>query len=131
MKAIAAYNRARIDLAPQEQLLVMLLEKAIEKEQVAREAIESGDRLRRNGALHHARAVFIELLSALDHTEAPEVTLQLATTWNWCLHQLLAVGKTGDLTLLGKVEDVTRLMHGAWLQALVVRDQEQEQEAAS
>ncbi len=124
MKGIAAYSRNRIESAPPEQILVMLLEKALEKEEVAREAILSGDRARRNAALHHTRAVFIELLSALDHSEAPEVTVPLANTWNWCLHQLLSVGRTGDLALLAKVEQVTRMMHETWVQAVAIRDNE-------
>lgn len=126
MNGIAAYNRTRIESAPQEQLLVMLLEKALEKERAARAAKLAGDRVRWQAALHHARAVFIELNNVLDHTEAPEITRQLSITWTWCTHQLMAVAKSGDLTVLDKVEEVTRMMHTTWLQALELRDAERE-----
>ena len=106
MNGIAAYSRTRIESAPNEQLLVMLLEKAMQKEAEAIAAIVAKDRMRWNAAIHHARAIFIELNNALDHGDAPEVTQTVATTYRWCIFQLGAAARTGDMALLARVREV-------------------------
>lgn len=138
MKGIAAYSRTRVDSAPSDQLLVMLLEKVIEKLGVARAAVEAGDRPVLIAALNHCRAIYFELLRALDVPAAPEVGEPLANTYRWCINQLLEVGKLpdpkvppsvaasarreGDLAAIQRLEDVTRTLHTTWAEALAIRD---------
>lgn len=118
MKGIEAYSRTRVESAPNEQLLVMLLEKAMEKELVAITAMQAGDRAAWNGAVHHARAIYIELLGALDGSFAPELARSVGTTWRWCIHQLGVAQRSGDHELVERVRAATATMHEAWVQAI-------------
>ena len=118
MKGIAAYSRTRVESAPNDQLLVMLLEKAMEKETLAMVAIAAGDRVTWNAALHHTRAIFIELLAALDGEPAPALAQAVSTTYRWSIHQLTVAARTGDATLVERVREATATLHSAWSAAV-------------
>lgn len=138
MNGIAAYGRNRVESAPSDQLLLMLLEKVIEKLAVANEAVMSGDRPRLVTALNHCRAIFFELLRSLDVAAAPDVAEPLVNTYRWCINQLIEVGRLpdptappsaggpqrreSDLAALTRLDDVTRSLHATWTQALAIRD---------
>lgn len=126
MKGIASYRQQRVDSAPPEDVLVMLLEKALQKEAEADAAIGRGDRAAWNAAIHHARAIFMELSLALDHSLAPDVTHKVASLYRWVIHHLTEVGHTGDRARLDEIRGVTAQLLETWTAAVAkVRGEEE------
>lgn len=125
MRGIQSYRRSAIEGASNEEILVMLLEAAIRREEAADAAMERGDRRAWVGEIHIARAIFLELRIALDHSLVPEVTAGLDRTYRWCVHHLTAVARSGDRAGLEKVRQVTGVIHATWVEALKIARAEQ------
>lgn len=109
-----------MEAASQEDVLVMLLEGALDRVDKADAAIAAGDRVGWNTHLHTVRAVFIELQMALDPAGPPELIASLRTTYGWVIHHATAVGKTGDRRVLGELRRVVALMYETWAKAVAM-----------
>jgi flagellar biosynthetic protein FliS len=118
MRAIQSYQRTQLESAPGPDILVMLVEAALQREDAALAAMERGDRLAWVQELHVVRAIFLELRMALDHSLLPVVAASLDTTYKWCIHHLTVAGRTADKALLTQVRDVTTTLHETWTQAV-------------
>ena len=117
MHGIAAYNRT-VTQAPNEQILLMLLEQAIRNQNRAIEAMEEGNRSVWASELHNCRAIFLELVGAIDAEMAPEIAKNLQQTYGWCLHHLQEATKTGNADTVRSVLRVTEILHSTWIQAV-------------
>jgi flagellar biosynthetic protein FliS len=117
MHGIAAYNRT-VTQAPNEQILLMLLEQAIRNQNRAIEAMEEGNRSVWAAELHNCRAIFLELVGAIDADMAPEIARNLQQTYGWCLHHLQEATKTGNADTVRSVLRVTEILHSTWIQAV-------------
>jgi flagellar biosynthetic protein FliS len=118
MHGIAAYNRTTTNAAPNEQILLMLLEQAIRNQNRAIAAMEEGNRSAWAAELHNCRAIFLELVGAIDSDVAPEVSKNLQQTYGWCLHHLQEANKLGSAEGVRSVLRVTELLHSTWVQAV-------------
>ena len=118
MHGIAAYNRTTTNAAPNEQILLMLLEQAIRNQNRAIAAMEEGNRSAWAAELHNCRAIFLELVGAIDTDVAPEVAKNLQQTYGWCLHHLQEANKLGSPEAVRSVLRVTELLHSTWVQAV-------------
>lgn len=118
MKGIASYKQHSVQDAPPEDILVMLLEKALQKEDQADEAMAAGDRVAWNAALHHTRAIFMELALALDASVAPDVAQSVGSAYRWAIHHLTECAHTGDRAKLAQVREVTRQLLETWSAAV-------------
>ena len=101
-----------------EQLLLLLLERAMRDEAAAIQAIAENDRPRWIGEIVHARSIYLELLSALDHSVAPEVTQNLRRTYTWALHQLSEACRTGESVTVQRVLEATASLYEGWMEAI-------------
>jgi len=127
MHGIAAYKQTSVQ-APNEQILLMLLEQAIRNQNRAVAAMEEGNRSLWASELHNCRAIFLELILAIDARTVPEIARNLQQTYGWCLHHLQEANKTGNPELVRSVLRVTELLHSTWVQAV---QQWYEEEGAS
>jgi len=118
MHGIAAYNRTTTQAAPNEQILLMLLEQAIRNQSRAIAAMEEGNRSAWATEIHNCRAIFLELVGAIDTDVAPEIARNLQQTYGWCLHHLNEANKTGSAETVRGVLRVTELLHSTWVQAV-------------
>lgn len=118
MNAIASYRRSQLENAPNEDLLVMLLNEAVRREELVAEAISAGDRIGRIAHVHVARAIFMELRMALDVNTPPELAIPLRDTYAWCVQALTEVAHTGDLVRLAQIQKVTALLEDTWTRAV-------------
>lgn len=118
MRALQAYRRTNIESAPNEELIVMLVEAALRREAAADAAMEAGDRTGWLLEIHGARSVFVELLVALDPSTQPEVAKTLSDTYRWIMHHLTEAGRTGDRERLGQVREVTDTVRTMWANAV-------------
>jgi flagellar biosynthetic protein FliS len=120
MRAIASYKRTAIESAPNEELVVLLCEAAVMRADRADAAMERNDRGAWLGEIHVARAIYLELLQALDPTAAPNAINAMRDTYRWLLHHLTEAGRTGDRERMGEVRRVATTVHDTWSRAVSI-----------
>lgn len=120
MRGIRGYERTRIESASNEDVLVLLLEGAVDRCRQADAAMEGGDRSLWNKHLHTVRAIFLELQMALDPAGGPELLTHLRNTYAWILHHSTEAAKTGDRQRLAEVQRVVEVMYTTWSQAVTM-----------
>ncbi|MFN7142988.1 MAG: flagellar export chaperone FliS [Myxococcota bacterium] len=120
MRGIANYRRTDVESAPREELVVLLFAAAVRREETADAAMARGDRSAWNAELHVARAIFLELLQALDPATPSAVADPLRTTYRWLVHHLTVAGRDGDRARLAEVRRVTAGLHDTWARALAI-----------
>lgn len=108
MNGIAHYRTNRVHGATPGELVVLLLETAGTRLGAAREHMEAGRRMAWIAELAKVRPIYLELMLALDHSTAPELTKNLHVTYAWAIQRLGEVGKTGDV---GGTEALARVNH--------------------
>ena len=124
MRGLRGYARARVDAATSEDVLVLLLEGAVERCRQADFAMEDGDRSLWNKHLHTVRAIFLELQMALDAEGDPSLITNLRNTYAWIIFHSTEAAKSGDRARLAEVLRVVEMMYGTWTQAIAIAREE-------
>ncbi len=120
MNGIAAYRTNRVHGATAGELVVLLLETASARLSAARACMEAGQRMAWIAELAKVRPIYIELLMALDHKAAPELTRNLHVTYAWAIQRLGEVGKTGDLAAIQSLVKVNDTLLDAFRQVVML-----------
>jgi len=121
MKAAASYRQHQVFSAPNEVVLVLLLQKVLEKLESAQAAMNVGGaeaRLQWCQDLGRVRAIVVELRNALDHEVAPELSGGLSSTYTWILGRITEVGRTGNAADVEGLLRATRPLYDAFSAAL-------------
>lgn len=105
MRGLARYRTQRVQTAGPERVLIMLLDTAHLKLEVAADAQRQGDRAIEE--LGHARAILLELLAALDDDAAPELTTDLRALYQWMIRELIGTSRVPDAD---RVDGVRRVL---------------------
>lgn len=104
MTGIARYRSTKVQSAPKQQVVILLLEEAIKRLGLAKVCITEGlPYSALIGHLHHTREILLELDGALDFNAAPELCGQLRALYRWCMDELIAVGGDRDVAHLDGV----------------------------
>ena len=114
MRGIAAYQSVSKQSAPPERLLLMLYQRAIQLLQAAALQIQAGDTASAQEGIRIAREIIVELLNALDHETAPELTGNLHRLYSWSIRELVAAGRDYKIQHLRNVLDVIEPLYEAW-----------------
>lgn len=131
MRGIASYRRTDVESAPKEELVVLLVAAAVQRADAADAAMARGDRSAWNAELHVARAIFLELLHALDPATPAAVADPLRATYKWLVHHVIVAGREGDRERLAEVRRVTAGLHDTWARALAIHRGEAPAEGAA
>lgn len=118
MRGISAYKSVRNQSASPEKLLVLLYERAIQDQVDAIAFIDEGDLTNAIPLLQRTREIFIELMSALDTGEAPELSGNLQRLYLWGVRQLIRASREGSTEPIQSTLQMTRELHGAWVQVV-------------
>lgn len=118
MRGIHEYRRTGIESAPQEDLLLLLLEAVVNKLDDADQAMAANDLPTLNTHIYKVRGILLELRGSLDHSAAPGVTGPLRTTWTWALHHINESVRTNNRAQLGTVRAVMIHMLETWRDAV-------------
>jgi flagellar biosynthetic protein FliS len=118
MRGLQQYKTTAIETAPNETLLLLLLEKAIDRQDLAIEAIERSDKVGSREHLAFTREVFSELILSLDKEAAPELSNQLNRLYMWCIRELARAGSQQDPELVRGVRKVTVSLLETWTEAI-------------
>jgi flagellar protein FliS len=118
MRGISAYRSVRNQSASPEKLLVMLYERAIQDQGDAIAFIEEDDLSSAIPLLQRTREIFIELMSALDTDEAPELSGNLQRLYLWGVRELIRASREGSKAPIEATLQMTRELHSAWVQVV-------------
>jgi len=118
MRGLQQYKTTALETAPNETLLLLLLETAMERLELAVECMEEGDKKGARDHLAFARSAYSELSLSLDHTLAPELSSQLNRLYLWCIRELAKAGSTQDLVKVRGVQRITASMLETWTAAV-------------
>ncbi len=130
MNGIAQYRTNRVHGATPGELVVLLLETAGTRLGAAAEHMEAGRRMAWIAELAKVRPIYLELMLALDHGTAPELTKNLHVTYAWAIQRLGEVGKSGDVGGTEAILRVNNTLLDAFRQ-VVMAGAEAEPEAAA
>ena len=120
MRGLQQYKTTALETAPNETLLLLLMEKVDERLDQAAEALEAADRRSARDHMAFARAAFSEMMVSLDHDVAPDISAQLSRLYLWCIRELAKAGSQGDMDKLMGVKRITSSLLETWTEAIEV-----------
>lgn len=97
------------------QLIVMLLDGALERVASARGAIEHGSLEAKARLLHRAVAIIDELRASLNLTAGGEIAANLADLYEYAGRQLMRANAENRADLLDEVANLLREIRSAWI----------------
>ncbi len=118
MRGIQQYRSTAVETASNQMLLILLLESAMEKLELAFEALDQGDISQFRSHLAHVREVYSELMVSLDHEYSPDLSAKLHRLYVWCIRELARAGSSRDAEALRGVQRVTESLFLTWSKAV-------------
>ena len=119
MYGSTSYTTVSQQSASQEQLVILLYERAIRGQLSAIESLTESDRAAASPELRRCREIFVELAGALDHDAAPELAGNLHRLYMWLIRQMLTASRTGEATAVEDALEVTESLYEALREALL------------
>lgn len=110
----AKYKENSINIASQEQLVIMLVDGAVKYTKVAKLALERGDKKRAHDELIRVQSIFAELMASLD-INAGSFAIDLMNLYNFIRNKLIEANIKKDIKVIDEVmpviEDVRYMWH--------------------
>jgi len=113
MRGIAAYKQNRVESASPAQIVMMLFQEAVHRLTRALHTLDNDPAGWRKD-LHHTREIYVELLTALDPSVAPEMCANLSSLYQWCIAELVEAGRAKDEKRIRDVLKVTTTLLEGW-----------------
>jgi flagellar protein FliS len=114
---INEYKNVGLNSASNRELVVLLFEAAERHQRSAIEALDEGRLIDGREKLRLTREIFGELLAALDHEVAPEMSANLARLYLWIISRLARGGFENKSTAIHESLRVTTTMRETWVEA--------------
>jgi len=96
------------------QLVAMLMDTALERLNIARAAIQRGDKAGKAAALHRSTAIIEELRSSLNHQVGGEISSSLERLYDYMIRRLLAANLQDDIKAIDEVNKLLSEIRGGW-----------------
>lgn len=122
LRGIAEYKAVNLGSASKEELVVMLHEAAVRYQVYARGALEKGAVADARSHLRRVRDIFGELMIALDHNVAPELSSNLSRLYAWLISELARAGLERSTARVDDTLAVTQNLLDGWQQAFRPED---------
>lgn len=116
-RGIAEYQAVNLGSAPKEELVIMLYEAAVRYQVYARTAFQRGQDADARNHLRRVRDIFGELMIALDHAVAPELSGNLSRLYMWLIAEIGRAGMEKSTARLDDTLAVTQNLLDGWTQA--------------
>ncbi|HTQ36801.1 MAG TPA: flagellar export chaperone FliS [Steroidobacteraceae bacterium] len=113
-RAVAAHGG--VAAADPHQLIVMLMDGALERIGAARGAMEHGEQQSRNRLIHRAVEIVQELRASLNMEAGGELAVNMAALYEYSGRQLLRANVESRPELLDEVGKLLRQIRSAWIQ---------------
>jgi flagellar biosynthetic protein FliS len=124
MQGIAAYKTNRLNFTPPQQVVALLFQNAYVRLERGQIALETADVTRFRLEARKVRAIFSELLGALDQRAATELSSMLSRLYTWGIRELSAAEREARsdceaaTTKTVNVQKVVESLMRGWDQAL-------------
>ncbi len=116
-RGLDSYRSTRVESAPTEQILVMIFQAAVLRQENAIKALQEGDVAKAHTLLHETRILFGEVLAGLDDDVFPELCARLRRLYGWCMRELIAAEREQDPDKIRGVMRVTQSLLEGWTEA--------------
>lgn len=93
MRGISTYKTVSLESSDQRKLVLLCFEALIRRQDAASVAFDEKRYMDAVECLRIAREIYSELLVALDHESAPEMSGQLASLYDFCIRELAMAGQ--------------------------------------
>ena len=123
MSGAEQYQKNAHNVASNEQLVLLIFEKAITLMWEAREKLSEGKKVETVDTLHLVRRLFMELQASLDE-EGGEVSGNLNQLYIYILKEISTAGFKGDLQALENAIAVAEQLYEGFFEAFTVSSNE-------
>lgn len=107
------YKENSINIASQEQLVIMLVDGAVKYTKVAKLALERGDKKRAHDELIRVQSIFAELMASLD-INAGSFAIDLINIYNFIRNKLIEANIKKDIKVIDEVMPVIEDVRDMW-----------------
>lgn len=107
------YKENTVNIASQEQLIIMLVDGAVKYTKVAKLALERGDKERAHKELIRVQSIFAELIASLDLSSG-EFTKDLINIYNFVRDKLIEANIKKDIKVIEEVMPVIEDVRDMW-----------------
>lgn len=118
--AIAQYQRVNnvgsVEGANPHQLILMLMNGALERLTQARGAIERRDIALKGAMIGKATTIIGGLQGSLDRNQAPDYVDNLDRLYDYMQRRLLEANLKNDVTIVDEVSDLLKTLKSTWLE---------------
>ena len=118
MRGFQEYRNAQVNTASTEELVPLLFQEAVRREDRAMDALQAGDVRTFREHLTRVRDIFTELLLSLDPETAPEVVANLKRLYFWGVREANKASQTKDPEVLAGLRKVTISLLETWTEAV-------------
>lgn len=123
MSGAEQYQKNAHNVASNEQLVLLIFEKAITLMWEAREKLDAGQKVETVDTLHLVRRLFMELQASLDD-EGGEVSGNLNQLYTYILKEVATAGFKGDLQALENAIAVAEQLYEGFFEAFSISSNE-------
>ena len=107
------YKENTVQVASQEQLVIMLVDGAVKYTKVAKLALERGDKQRAHNELIRVQGILAELIASLD-INAGSFAIDLMNIYNFIRNTLIEANIKKDIKIIDEVMPVIEDVRDMW-----------------
>ena len=125
---VKQYQKASIETASREQILIMLYDAAIQFLNKARVAMQNKEIENTHNNLIAAQNIIKEFINSLDHEVAPQLAENLTSLYEYFLRRLVQANIKHQIEPIDEVLKYLKSLKATWEQAIVLAQKEAQQE---
>ena len=126
---IGAYKKTSVHTASKEQILLMLYQAAIKNCKKAIQSIEDNNIPKKGEYIGKLQDIVIELANSLDHEVGGEISTELASLYDFILHESTKANIDMSTAPLDGCLNILETLYGGWKEAIKSLKNKPENEA--
>ena len=128
---VKQYQKASIETASREQILIMLYDGAIQFLNKAKVAMEAKDFEAIHNNLIGAQNILQEFINSMDREVAPQLAENLISLYEYFIRRLVHANMKRQIEPIDEVLKYLKSLKATWEQAIILAQKEQAQQAMS
>lgn len=128
---VKQYQKASIETASREQILIMLYDAAIQFLNKAKVAMQNNEIENTHNNLIGAQNIIKEFINSLDHEVAPQLAENLTSLYEYFLRRLVQANIKHQIEPIDEVLKYLKSLKATWEQAIVLAQKEAQESIKS
>ncbi len=124
---VKQYQKASIETASREQILIMLYDGAIQFLNKAKAAINNNEIENAHNSLMGAQNIIQEFINSLDREVAPQLVDNLTSLYEYFIRRLIQANMKREIEPIDEVLKYLKSLKATWEKAIVLAQKEQTQ----